>query len=116
VIFTFGELVRSVSKPRIFIDLYLPRLTHLHDTLLLSLQACSLGAILKSPEITRKEFSLVMILPLMRSHCYLVATLKSQPVVMVASCKAKARPRSQDQEHSLLKVLASTFGLGEREL
>jgi len=54
--------------------------------------------------------------PLMRSHCYLVATLKSQPVVMVASCKANARPRSHDQEHSLLKVLASTFGLGEREL
>jgi len=54
--------------------------------------------------------------PLMRSHCYLVATLKSQPVVMVASCKANARPCSQDQEHSLLNVLASTFGLGEREL
>jgi len=35
---------------------------------------------------------------------------------MVASCKANARPRSHDQEHSLLKVLASTFGLGEREL
>jgi len=54
--------------------------------------------------------------PLMRSHCYLVATLKSQPVVMVASCKANSRPHSQDQEHSLHKVLASTFGLGEREL
>ena len=54
--------------------------------------------------------------PLMRSHCYLVATLKSQPVVMVASFKANARPRSQDQEHSLLKVLACTFGLGDREL
>jgi len=32
VIFTFGEYVRSVSKSRIFIDLYLSRLTHLHDT------------------------------------------------------------------------------------
>jgi len=31
VIFTFGELVRSVSNTRIFIDLHLPRLTHLHD-------------------------------------------------------------------------------------
>jgi len=50
------------------------------------------------------------------SHWYLVATLKTQPVVMVASFKANARPRSQDQEHSLLKVLACTFGLGEREL
>ena len=59
--------------------------------------------------------SLVMS-PLMRSHCYLVATLNSQPVVMVASCKANARPRSQDREHSLFKVLVFTFGLGEREL
>jgi len=35
---------------------------------------------------------------------------------MIANCKANVRPRSQDQEHSLLKVLVSTFGLGEREL
>jgi len=67
------------------------------------------------PQDIKLANSLVMS-PLMRSHCYLVATLKSQPVVMVASFKASARPRSQDQEHSLLKVLACTFGLGEREL
>jgi len=37
VIFTFGELVRSVSNnTRILIDLHLPRLTHLHDARRLS--------------------------------------------------------------------------------
>jgi len=34
--FMFGELVRSISNTRIFIDLHLPRLRHLHDARRLS--------------------------------------------------------------------------------
>ena len=54
VIFTWGELVRSVSDTRIFIDLHLPRLTHLHDARRLSCVRCVSvwmrlrGSILKS--------------------------------------------------------------------
>ena len=64
VIFPFGELVRSVSNTRIFIDLHLPRLTHLHDARRLthvrgvSVWTCPRGAILKSSAISREEFSL----------------------------------------------------------
>jgi len=56
----FGELVRWVSNTRIFIDLHLPRLTHLHDARRLShvrgvsVWILSRGAILKSPAINRK--------------------------------------------------------------
>jgi len=35
-----GNLVRSVSDTRIFIDLHLPRLTHLHDAWRLSHVCC----------------------------------------------------------------------------
>ena len=56
--------VRSVSNTRIFIDLHLSRLMHLHDARRLShvrgvsVWTCPRGAILKSPAISRKEYSL----------------------------------------------------------
>ena len=66
MIFTFGEFVRSVSNTHIFIDLHLPRLRHLHDARRLShvrgvsVRTCPHAAILKSPAISRNEYSLVM--------------------------------------------------------
>jgi len=83
-----SRYVRSVSNTRILIDLHLSRVTHLHDAWGLS-HVCGVGVctgprggILKSPVISRKEFSLVF--AGFRWHCN---TIRVGPCVRDAECK-----------------------------
>jgi len=134
VIFTWGEIVHSVCDTHIFIDLHLPRLTHLHDAMRLSHVRCvsvwmrPRSFILKSsrspkrilapiPKSSRSSEKVsrwscchgcdptAISLQLSRANLFLtVPSCKAKANLTVGSCKANAGPRSQDQEHPLLEV------------
>jgi len=115
VIFTFSELVRSVSNTRIFIDLHLSRQTHLHDARRLShvrgvsVWKCPRGAILKSPAISRKEllaFSNQKVVGKPRT-CYGVATISRLLKIIGLFCKRVLQNRrySAKETHNLRSLL-----------
>jgi len=113
--------VRSASDTRIFIDLHLPRPTHLHDAQRLSCVRCvsvwtrPRGAILKSsrsPERCSCHWcgpSAIFLQLWSANLLFTVPSCKVNAELTVARCKANAGPCSQDQKHPLLKVFAYAF-------
>jgi len=80
-----ARLVRSVSNTRIFVDLYLPHLTHLHHARAFLCALCrhvnvSLRSFVKEFRDSRNGFSLVM--SPVRFHCQLYVV--NQPAVLLS--------------------------------
>ena len=124
--FTWGELDGSVCNTRIFIDLHLPRLTHLHDARRLSHVRCvsvwtcpcgtSSEKSSRSPgRVSRwlcRHWCGASAIPSQISRAKLLFTLpscKADADLTVASCKANADPRSQDSRTSTALVFGYAF-------